>query len=29
MDLQKLNKICFTVCIVCIVLGIVLALAMI
>ena len=29
MDLQKLNKVCFTICIVCVVLGTVLALAMI
>ena len=29
MDLQHLNKICFTICIVCIVLGTVLSLAMI
>ncbi len=29
MDIQKLNRICFTICIVCIVLGTVLALAMI
>ena len=29
MDLNQLNKICFTICIVCIVLGTVLALAMI
>ena len=29
MDIQKLNRICFTICIVCIVLGTVLAIAMI
>ncbi len=29
MDLQRLNKICFTICIVCIVLGVVLSLAII
>jgi len=29
MDLQRLNKVCFTICIVCIVLGVVLSLAII